>query len=132
MRTVLKVDGVLYGIFGALLLASSWEGLFDALDLPRPQPAIWTQVAGALLVALGYLLWIAPRDVRLTHAVALAGAVANGLAAVIVVSWLLFGELGVGALGTTLLVATALACAAFATAEAVIASRSVAMLMPQD
>ena len=114
-----------------LLLAASWDGLFDALDLPHPQPAVWTQLAGALLVALAYLFWISPRDVRLAHAIALAGAVANGLGALILGAWLLFGELDVGALGTTLLSLTAAACVAFAAAEARIASRS-AMPMPQD
>jgi hypothetical protein len=132
VRAVLRADAILYALFGALLLASSWERLFDALDLPSPQPALWTQVAGALLLGLAYLLWISPRDVRLTHAVALVAMAANALAALIVLAWLLFGELAVGALGTALLSTIALTCAAFAVAEARIASRSVAMLMPQD
>ena len=132
MRAVLQTDAVLYAGVGALLLAASWDGLFDALDLPHPQPALWTQLAGALLVALGYLFWIAPRDVRLTHAIALAGAAANALGTVILLAWLVFGELDVGALGTTLLSLTAAACAAFAVAEARIASRSVPMLMPPE
>lgn len=132
MRTVLRADAILYALFGVLLLAASWEALFDALDLPHPQPALWTQIAGTLLLALAYLLWISPRDVRLAHAVALAAAFANAVAAVVVVAWLAFGELDVGALGTALLALIALACAAFAIAEGMIASRSVAMLMPQD
>ena len=132
MRLVLRTDAVLYAGVGVLLLAASWDGLFGALDLPHPQPALWTQLAGALLVALGYLFWISPRDVRLAHAIALAGAVANGLGTVILVAWLVFGELDVGGLGTTLLSLTAAACAVFAVAEGRIASRSVAMLMPPD
>jgi hypothetical protein len=132
IRATLRSDAFLLLGVGALLLASSWKGLFDAVDLPDPQPALWTQLAGVLLVALGYLLWIAPRDVRLTQGIALAAAFANGAGAVVIVAWLLFGELDTGGFGTTLLALTAAVSAVYAVAEAWIASRSVAMLLPPD
>ena len=129
---VLRADAVLDVALGALLLLATWDALYDAVDLPRADPALYAQVAGGLLVAFGYLLWIAPRESHLTRGVAAAAAVANAAGAVILAAWLLVGELDVGALGTALLAVLAVFLALFAVAEALVASRSVAMLLPPD
>ena len=103
MRAVLRADAIFDLVVGVLLLSATWDGLFSALDLPHTEPELWMQVAGGLLVTFGYLLWIAPREPHLAHAVLGAAAFANGLAAVLLPLWILFGELDVGALGTALL-----------------------------
>ena len=132
MRLTLRADAILHLALGLVLLSSTWDALFDKLDLPRAEPEIFTQIAGGLLVAVGYLLWIAPRDVRLAYAVALTAAVANAAGALFVAAWLLFAELGIGRLGTTLLSFVAVIVTVFAALEARIAARSVAGLLPPD
>ena len=133
MTRVLRAHALFAAALGVLLVTSTWEGLFNALDLPRGEPELFAQVAGALFLAFGYLLWIAPRDVRLTHAVAAAAAFASGFGAIVVAAWLVAGDLpGVGDAGKAALAALAAVLAAFAVVEAMIASRNVAMLLPPD
>ena len=132
MRTVLRADAIFDVLVGVLLLSATWDGLFAALDLPQAEPELWTNVAGGLLIAFGYLLWIAPREPHTTSAVAAAAAFANGLGALVLPLWLLFGDLDVGALGTTLLLLVTAILAFFAVAEGYLASRSVAILLPPD
>ena len=109
-------------VLGALLLASSWDGLYDALDLPQPLPALLTQIGGAALVGLAYVLWAAAGDAALTPVAARAGAVAFGLAALILAVWLIFRDpeldLGIDTLGTVLLICAAVALAGLAAALA--------------
>ena len=131
-RLVLRADGVLCLALALLLLLSPWDGLYGALELPQGSPELWTQLAGVLLAGFAYLLWIAPRDPRLTQGVSAAAAAVNVAGALVVVLWLLVGDYGSGALGTVLLGAVAVAAAVFGAAEATIASRSVAILMPPD
>ena len=132
MRAVLRADAIFDLVVGVLLLSATWDGLFSALDLPHTEPELWMQVAGGLLVTFGYLLWIAPREPHLAHAVLGAAAFANGLAAVLLPLWILFGELDVGALGTALLVAVSALLAFFAIVQGYLASRNVAILLPPD
>jgi hypothetical protein len=63
-----------------------------------------------------YVLWRAADDPPLRAPVALAGAVADGLAALVVLIWLVTGELpdDVDALGTILLIALVVVLGAFA------------------
>ena len=129
---VLRADALLDAALGVLLLLAPWGSLFDALGLPRAQPALYAQIAGGLLLAFAYLLWIAPRESHLTRGVAAAAALANAAAATVLVAWLVAGDLDAGGLGVALLAALAAALAAFAVAEALVASRSVAMLLPPD
>jgi hypothetical protein len=128
---VLRSDAVALAGFGALLLLSPWDGLYERLGVPPGDPALWTQAAGVLLLALSYLLWIAPRDARLTQGVALAAAVGNLGGAVVIVGWLL-GGLETDGPGAALLVLIAAIAGAYGAVEAWIASRSVAMLVPGD
>ncbi len=107
LRTVLLFDTVYSTAVGFLLLAGSWDGLYNALDLPQGQPAIFVQVGGALMWGFAYLLWLASRTPSLMLPVARASALANGLAAGILVVWLIHGELGIGSGGKILLAANA-------------------------
>ena len=106
-RVVLLANAFLDVAVGVLLLTGTWDGLWDALDLPQGQPALFVQVGGAALLGLAYLLWRAADEAPLRGPVALSAAVADGLAAVVVLVWLVTGELpdDVDALGTILLIA---------------------------
>jgi hypothetical protein len=128
---VLRIDAFALGAFGVLLFLAPWDALYERLGIPRGEPELWTQAAGVLLLALAYLLWIAPRDARLTQGVALAAAIANLGGAALIVAWLLSGIDTEGP-GAVLLVVIAAVAAVFGAAEAWIASRSVAMLVPGD
>jgi hypothetical protein len=128
---VLRSDAAALGAFGALLLLAPWDALYDRAGFPRGEPELWTQAAGVLLLALAYLLWIAPRDARLTQAVALAAAIANLGGATLITAWLV-GGIETDGPGAALLVVVTCLAAAFGAVEAWIASRSVEMLVPGD
>ena len=132
VTAILRADAIFDFAVGLLLLLSPWKALFDALDLPHAEPELFVQVAGGLLVAFGYLLWLAPRDEALAQVVSAPAAVANAAGAVLLAAWLLFGELGTGALGTTLLAVTTALLAFFAVFEARIASTRVNVLLIRD
>ncbi len=103
LRIVLLADAVFSALVGLLLLAGTWDGLYDALDLPQAQPALLAQVGGAVLSGVAYLLWLAARTPALMVPVARASALMNGISAGVVLAWLINGELGIDALGTVLL-----------------------------
>jgi hypothetical protein len=122
-RQVLMANAVLDFLVGLLLLAGTWDGLWDALDLPQGKPALFVQVGGAALIGWAYLLWRAADAPPLRASVALAAAIADGLAALVVVIWLVAGELPdyVDTLGTILLIALALVLGVFAVLKAWVA-----------
>ena len=116
-------NAVLDFLAGLLLLAGTWDGLWDALGLPQGKPAVYVQVGGAALVGWAYLLWRAADAPPLRASVALAAAIADGLAALVVLIWLVAGELPdyVDTLGTILLIALVLVLGVFAVLKAGIA-----------
>ena len=122
-RQVLMANAVLDFLAGLLLIAGTWDGLWDALDLPQGTPAVFVQVGGAALVGWAYLLWRAADAPPLRASVALAAAIADGLAALVVLIWLVAGELPdyVDTLGTILLIALVLVLGVFAVLKAGIA-----------
>jgi hypothetical protein len=126
-RATLRSDAALLLVVALLLLASTWTDLYDALGLPLSDPELYAQLAGAVMLAVAYLLWIAPRDVRLTQAVAASAALGNGLSAAILLVWL-----GTDRVDSVLLWLFVPVLAAFAALEAWIARRNVAMLLPAD
>jgi len=113
LRIVLLVDAVYSVAVGVLFLAGTWDGLWDALDLPQGQPAVFVQIGGALLWGIAYLLWLAARTPSFRVPVARASALMNALTAVVIVVWLIAGELDIDTLGTVLLIAAAALSAAF-------------------
>jgi hypothetical protein len=119
-RQVLRANAVFDLAAGLLLLTGTWDGLWDALDLPQGQPALFVQVGGAALLGWAYVLWRAADEPPLRTPVALAAAVADGLAALVVLIWLVTGELpdDVDALGTILLIALVVVLGAFAVLKA--------------
>jgi hypothetical protein len=116
LRIVFLADAVFSALVSLLLLAGTWDGLYDALDLPQAQPALLAQVGGAVLWGMAYLLWLAARTPALMVPVARASALMSVVAAAVIVAWLINGELGIDALGTTLLIVAAVVLAAFAAA----------------
>jgi hypothetical protein len=122
-RQVLMANAVFDFVAGLLLLTGTWDGLWDALDLPQGQPALFVQVGGAALVGWAYLLWRAADAPPLRASVALAAAIADGLAALVILIWLVTGELpdDVDALGMILLVALVVVLGAFAVLKAGVA-----------
>ncbi len=125
VSTILRANAAFDFVVGLLLLAGTWDGLYDALDLPQARPAVFVQVGGALLIAFAYLLWRAPADTTLTREVSLGAAVANGLAVIIIVLWLTVADTGIDTLGTVLMAVAAAVLAGFALAEAAIARQPV-------
>jgi hypothetical protein len=129
--TVLRVQAVVTLALGALLVADSWDGLYEWLALPQALPALLAQVGGVFLVAFAYLLWraaAAPEELR--RAVAIAAAGANGAAAVIIALWLIIrgkADLAVTTqgivktVGIVELIVAAVVLGAFALADAVVA-----------
>jgi hypothetical protein len=122
-RQVLRANAVVYSVEGLLLLAGTWDGLWDALDLPQGQPAVFVQVGGATLVGLAYLLWRAADQPPLRAPVALAAAGADALGALVILVWLVTGlPEDVDALGTAILIALVAVLGAFAALNARVAS----------
>jgi hypothetical protein len=73
---------------GAFLLLAAWDGLYRAVGLPPPKPAIFAELGGVLLFGFAYLLWVAPDYAVLARRVAEAAALGNGLAAALIALWL--------------------------------------------
>jgi hypothetical protein len=121
VRLILRADAVFDAVVGLLMLSATWEGLYRALDLPRAQPELAAQIAGAVLLFGAYLLWVAPTDPLLTRHVAGASSFGNALSAVIILAWFAFGELAVGSLGTALLWIITAVLIAFAVLQARVA-----------
>lgn len=119
---VFKLAATAALVVGALLLAASWDGLYDALDLPQPGPALVPQIGGAAMVGLAYVLWSAAGDAALTPVAAGAGAVTFAVAAVTIAAWLLFRDpqedLGIDTLGIVLLAGAAVVLAVLGAAIA--------------
>jgi hypothetical protein len=105
-------------IVGGFLLLSSWDGLYDTLDLPQGLPALSSQLGGASLVALAYLLWSASPRPELSRIAAVTGLIADGGGALIIAAWLIFrdpnDDLHVDTLGTVILIVLAVILALLA------------------
>jgi hypothetical protein len=94
----------------ALLLLSSWDGLYESLDLPQAAPALPTQIGGVSLVAVAFMLWSAAGTPELRRPVAIAGVIVNGGGAILIASWLIFRDqvdLGIGDQGNVELIVAA-------------------------
>ena len=112
LRTAFWVDAVFSAGVGLLLLAGTWDGLYDALDLPQARPATFVQIGGAVLWGVAYLFWLATRTPALMLPLARAGAIKNALGAGVVIAWLINGGLGIDTLGKMELIAAAILMAA--------------------
>jgi hypothetical protein len=121
-RRVLHADAVLDAGVGILLLLSAWDDLFLALGLPPPEPAIFAELAGVLLLGFAYLLWVAPAYSLLARRVTEVAALSNAVAAALIALWLASRPDGLELLGGVLMGALAVALAVLAWMEARITS----------
>jgi hypothetical protein len=114
-------------LLGLLLVLGSWDGLYDALDLPQAKPALLPQVGGVGLMLLAAVLWIASDVAALTRPIALASAFVNFMSALLLAAWMLFRDLNevwdVGVLGHVLLSLAAAALVLLAAAELLLLRR---------
>ena len=119
LDTVLRANALFDLAAGLLLLTGTWDGLWEALNLPQGRPAIFVQVGGAALVGFAYAQWRAAGTPALRPTIAQGAALADGLAALVILAWLVSGKLeGLGGLGTTLLILMMLVLAAFTALKA--------------
>jgi hypothetical protein len=95
---VLRVDAVSNGSLALFLLAASWDGAYEALGLPPPEPAWYAQLLGAVLVAFALVEWTLAGTAG-ERSITFAAAVGSALAAGILTVWLLAGESGADAHG---------------------------------
>jgi hypothetical protein len=114
LRTVFWVDAAFSTAAGLLFIAGTWDGLYDALDLPQGRPAIFVQTGGAVLLGVAYLLWLGTRTPALMLPLARASAIMNALAAAQIIAWLIHGGLHIGTLGNVELAAAAAGMTVFA------------------
>jgi hypothetical protein len=117
-RRILRGDALLDVALGTVLLLAAWDGLYRALGFPPPEPAVFAEIAGALLLGFAYLLWVAPDYTALVRRVAEAAAMTNGITAALIALWLASRPVGLEFLGWILAVALTLALAAMAYLEA--------------
>jgi hypothetical protein len=104
-------------VLAFFLLSSSWDGLYEELDLPQAAPALATQIGGVAVLAIAFLLWSAPGSAELRRPIAAAGVAVDGGAAAIIAAWLIFRDqedLGIGDCGTVILIVAAIVLAAVA------------------
>jgi hypothetical protein len=108
-----------------MLVLSSWDGLWEPLDLPQGYPVLTAQMGGMALLALAYLLWAASTRAEFAQVAAVAGVIGLGGGAAVIAAWLLFREridLGIGDLGIALLAGTAAVLALVALALVAVAA----------
>jgi hypothetical protein len=122
---VLRLDAVSNGSLALFLLASSWDDLFEFFGLPVPEPAFYTQLLGAALVAFAIVEWgLAGTPGQ--RAVTFAAGVGSALATAILAVWLLAGETGADTHGLVALWSVAAFLAIAAAAHAVVLLRRAA------
>lgn len=112
MPLVLKVNAGLSVVVGLLLLAATWEDLYDTLDLPQPRPWVYGQLLGAALVGLAWISWRAARDPAQTRLVAQGLAIVDLAGFVIIAVWVFSDDVGIpssGSLGSWIFDLTAVA-----------------------
>lgn len=117
-RLILRADAVFDCAFGVLLFLSPWlKAVIAALQLPTPQPELYTQLGGGLLVTFAYLLWQASNNAALARPIALAVGAVNAVGVLLIAGWLISGQLGVGNLGNLILVAACFILVVFSVVE---------------
>ena len=112
MPLVLRVNAVVSVLFGVVLLAATWEGLYDALDIPQPRPWVYAQLLGAVLLGLAWIAWRAASDDAQMRLVAQGCAILDLLGFVIIAIWVFSDDVGIpssGSLGSWIFDITAVA-----------------------
>jgi hypothetical protein len=121
MPLVLRINAVVSLVFGVVMLAATWTGLYDALDIPQPRPWVYAQLLGAVLVGLALLVWRAANDAAQTRLAAQSLAVMDAIGFVVISVWVFSDDVGIpssGSLGSWIFDLTAVTLAVLAALEA--------------
>ena len=105
-----RVAAVVSAVLGVLFLSGTWDGLYDALDLPQAQPALGPQIGGLALLGFAFLFWTAAGTFALRRPMAIAGVLLYLGAAVLIAFWLIFRDqpdLAIGDAGVVVLIVVA-------------------------
>ncbi|HEY8215509.1 MAG TPA: hypothetical protein VIH82_00125 [Acidimicrobiia bacterium] len=100
MPLVLRVNAVLSLVFGVVLLAATWEGLYDALEIPQPRPWVYAQLLGAVLLGLAWIAWWAAKDPVQTRLAAQGCAILDVIGFVIIAVWVFSDDVGIPSSGS--------------------------------
>jgi hypothetical protein len=114
-----RAAAIVSATVGVLFLLGTWDGLYDALDLPQAQPALGPQIGGMALLGFAFLFWSAAGSAELRRPVAIAGVLLYLGAAVLIASWLIFRDkpdLLIGDAGIVVLIVVAVLFAALGAA----------------
>jgi cytochrome bd-type quinol oxidase subunit 2 len=101
MPLALRVNAVVSAVFGVVLLAATWEGLYDTLDIPQPRPWVYAQLLGAALLGLAWIAWrAAAADEAQTRLVAQGCAILDLVGFVIIAIWVFSDDVGIPSSGS--------------------------------
>jgi hypothetical protein len=117
--TALRLAAALSFAIALYLLGSSWDGLYERLELAQGAPALTAQIGGAGMLGLAYFLWAASSQPAAVPLAARAGFLAHGLGALIIAAWLIFRDrqdIGVDSSGIVILAVLAVLLAGSAVA----------------
>src|SRR6476620_6088915 len=102
LRWLLAADAMLTALLGALFLFYP-TSIVDRLGLPSPDPSIYANLAGALLIGFAFALGRSVRRPESSRPVVEAAMIANALAAAVLVVWLAALDNGATTTGTVVL-----------------------------
>lgn len=91
-RTVFQVTAGISALVGLLLVLGTWDGLYEALDLPQALPALGPQIGGIAILALAFLIWSASTNPELRRPMARAAAFVYLGSAAVIAAWLIFRD----------------------------------------
>jgi len=121
MPLVLKVNAVTSLLLGVVMLAATWEELYEELELPVPRPWVYAQLLGAVLIGLAVIVWHAASNPDHTRIAARGLAIMDTIGFVVIAVWVFSDDPGVpssGSLGSWIFDLTAVGLAIFAALEA--------------
>jgi hypothetical protein len=121
MPLVLRINACLSVVLGVLMLAATWDGLYDALDIPQPHPWVYAQLLGAALLGFAWIAWRAAGAPAATRVVAQGLAIADLIGFVIISVWVFSDDTGIpssGSLGSWIFDVTAVVLAVLGVLEA--------------
>lgn len=121
MPLVLRVNAGVSVVVGLLMLAATWDDLYDTLDIPQPRPWVYAQLLGAALLGLAWIAWHAASAPAATRVVAQGLAIADVIGFVIISVWVFSDDAGIpssGSLGSWIFDITAVVLAVLGVLEA--------------
>ncbi len=116
-RTILRLDALFDFVVAVVLLAGPVDRLYDFFSLPVDTPAIVARLLSLPLFAFAAVLWLASGNRRLQVPIALAAAITNGLAVLLILIWMLTGGSDMSPAGFVVGMALSLVLAAFSSLE---------------